>query len=173
MTYRINRYQWVAVFFFLLIVANFLVQFYANFTWMFMTLSAATITFRNSVDRNYCAMENKSGKCAVLWLALSSPITLPDISFTKVKWNAWRLLQLILLSADTWIENDWCNDSPMTLTWPPEPVLSPGYLLSHACTGRVCISIPVSSVSSVLQNLLAGSQDSEWPRTLNPGFIEP
>lgn len=25
-----------------LIVANFLVQFYANFTWMFMTLSAAT-----------------------------------------------------------------------------------------------------------------------------------
>jgi hypothetical protein len=31
-----------------------------------MTLSAATIKLRNSVDRNYCAMENKSGKCAVL-----------------------------------------------------------------------------------------------------------
>lgn len=67
-------------------------------------LSAATIKFRNSVDRNYCAMENKSGKCAVLWLY--SSITLPDISFTKVKRNARRLLQLILLSADTWIEND-------------------------------------------------------------------
>lgn len=35
-----NSYQWLAVFF--LIVANFTVQFYATFTWMFMTLSAAT-----------------------------------------------------------------------------------------------------------------------------------
>lgn len=35
-----NSCQWVAVFF--LIVAHLTVQFYATFTWMFMTLSAAT-----------------------------------------------------------------------------------------------------------------------------------
>lgn len=41
-----------------LIVANFLVQFYANFTWMFMNLSAATKKkCLNTVDRDYCAMK--------------------------------------------------------------------------------------------------------------------
>lgn len=51
-----NGYQWVAVFSH---CSQFLVQFYANFTWMFMTICCHK-RFRISVDRNYCAMENKT-----------------------------------------------------------------------------------------------------------------
>lgn len=49
-----------------LIVASFIVQFYATFTWMFMTLVPQK--FRNYVDRDFCATENKSGKSFLVFV---------------------------------------------------------------------------------------------------------
>lgn len=60
---RFNSYQWVAVFFFhcsqfsCTVLCDFHMDVYDYLLPQ---------KFRNSVDRDYCAMENKSGKCIVV-----------------------------------------------------------------------------------------------------------
>lgn len=72
-----------------LIVANFLYSFMQISHWMFMTICCHK-QFRISVDRNYCAMENKWFKnlSCVVWLMVPDQNSLQNSNFIKhVKWE--------------------------------------------------------------------------------------